>query len=254
MHDEEVQVRNPRGANRKKFDEWNVSLPGGSRAVFTVWIGYTDGKGVLSVTSESKHFTDISVMSGDVNELKRLLDDHIHGVVQREISAGWERGAIAETRWDSKEDNHGRYRFDLSLNITPSEFRPDDVVGNRGETVVRNIVGQKTVVQRGHRTDFSDMKLIGGPLSDPEVMARMNSRLSSEHGDPVSRVVLGAEDALGFDAATRTLERFADIFAARMSYEAISVAGVPSPEDMVGMMREAAARTDRVVTASKPSF
>ena len=252
--DTEVAMRNPRGSDKRKFDEWAVRLPGGQSAKFMIHIAYVDGVGVLTATSESNHFRDVIINDTDINGLRRKVEAHVSDVVAREISEGWTGGAVVETRWDAGTDTLGRYDFSLKIRMEPMDFRPGDPPGNRGERVVRNAFGQKTVIERGHRDDFSDMRLVAGSMMDPEVRDRLSSPLINEYGDPVSRAVIGSAAVSAEAEALRTLERFADIFSARMSAASHGRSGPVTPAEMVEMMTDAATRTDLVHTARRSSF
>lgn len=228
----------------KKIDDWPFKLPGGEKVTFSVSLAYVDGSGSLSASSTSPFFTGVSVHDTDIVSLRIKVSALVDAFVVGEMSSGWVSGSVLETKWEA-DDDRGGYKFSLSVTSRPGEFRPGDPSGNRGERQFRTAFDRRTVVERGHRDDFSDFRMLRGCLSDPAVAERASSPLSGEFGVPVSRSVLEGDGSGGNEAAFLTLERFAEAFTSRMSAASQGVSGPVTPREMAEMMLAASVSDDR---------
>lgn len=233
-----VKIRNRKGGGGRKIDEWTVALPGGKKASFDVLLEYQDGVAVNVVQGSAPHFQDCRLFDSDLNRLIEKLEAHVEQVIASEISIGWSPAHVVETRVRNQCAGPEGRRFSLSINLQTVEHRPEDRVGNLGETVVRSKHSQKIVVQRGHEDDFAGLEPKSGSLLDPEVAAWMSSPLWNEPGDDASRVVVpqAAETTLTLVDA---LEDFGMRLARRLSFSEVSRNGMPAPEDLIDIMRAA---------------
>ncbi|MFG6080324.1 hypothetical protein ACEUZ9_000874 [Paracoccus litorisediminis] len=234
-----IRTRATRMDDARKIDEWTVKLPGGESAKFEVGLKYVDGTGFFSVKSEHPNFKDLRLVSDNFAALKEDVEIAAQAVIDNELSIDWDEARKIELRHQAREARAGECRFSLSINLDDVEYMPGAHIGNRGETRIRTQFRQSEIVQRGHDDDFSDIRPRSGLLTDPEVRAYMRSPLRGEDNEKVTRTILpGRGDEAPEMIAT--LDGFAALLAARLAPDQVGRNGLPSKDELVSLMRQAA--------------
>ena len=107
---------------------------------------------------------------------------------------------------------------------------------------IRDAHRQEKVVLRGHAEDFSPLKPRSGALTDPEVKAWMAHPVSRDPERGLGRIVIQGDGAAERELL-RALDAFATGLSGRLSPDRVAREGVPGPNELVELMREAT-RTD----------
>lgn len=234
-----LNTRTARTSTPKKIDEWRLSIPGGKSAVVDVKMQHTDDGVMFTATSDHPDFASLNLRSRDINLLQDAVREHAAGVISSKISTDWHPCRLIALKHDARHESANKWSFELSLSLTDLEVRTDIPVGNRGETVVRDEHSQSVVVQRSHDDDYSDVRSLQRKISDPENVAYMRAGLSGEDTRNDSRTVLPGRPQEAV-ALIETLHRFSRLLATRVAPQAIATGGVPTNEELVTLMREAA--------------
>ncbi|MCW3783601.1 hypothetical protein [Defluviimonas salinarum] len=121
----------------------------------------------------------------------------------------------------------------IALKLKPVRYDLATPPGNRGETRIITRDTPATVIQRSHRDRYE---------VDKKDLSSRNMRFFSENNAPVSRTVIPDRAGVVEDIEDlrQALLRFAAGLADRMSPDRLGLAGLPSPDDLVEIMREAA--------------
>jgi len=238
MSVDKVEVRNARGGNARKVDEWTVLVPGGKRVKFQISLIYEDGIGRFRVSCEDPFFETIRISGDNINDLRERLNLEIEALIARDRSENWADARMIEISHQIKNSDHLGIQFSLSMKLKDVEIIPGEQIGNLGQTTVREQYTQNTVLQREHRTDFSDMRPDSGSLQDPEVIAWFKSSLRYDQAHSLARSLLRKDEGDPI-SIMRALDLFGDIFAERMGPSRLAVEGMPANEDLIDMMREA---------------
>lgn len=231
-----IQTRNTRTGDPRKIDEWTVRLPGGDKAIFDIMLRYDGDESCFSIATKHPDFKDLKAVSPEMVGLRRILELEVREVISGRLAEGWTPARVIEVR-HKRYERPGNAALSLAIDLKDCEYRPDEPVGNRGETRIRTEHRQETVVQRAHEDDFSDIEPKSGLMTDPEVIAYFNSPLRNEVDARVSRIISEEQEkaTLLLDA----LERFSTLLADRLSPTSVSMGGFPEMREMIVMMESA---------------
>lgn len=241
MSDEElVRARNTRTGEARKIDEWSVSLPGGDRARFDVTMRYAHGVCVFSVKSDHPDFKGVRPQNSDLNKLRADLSQEAREVIEGRLSEDWEPATMLEISHGTAEREEGTIGtdFSLSLRLRPVEQLNRPQGGNMPLATIRDAYRQEKVVLRGHAEDFTPLKPRSGRLTDPEVRDWMAHPISRDPEKGLGRIVCQGDGAAERELL-RALEGFATGLSDRISPDRIAREGVPGPDDLVDLMRDA---------------
>lgn len=231
-----LEVSNRNG--RRKIDTWKIRLPEGGAAELDVHM-LTEKTGVsFSVTSEHQLLRGLVFEGTDLERLRRDAEEQACAAVARHIEAEWAPALLVEMKPISRQVDENDYdsslqrEVGLTLRVQPVSQNVSQPVGNRGQTRVQRGPKVVTIVQRARTDVFERSKSLrdGDPV------------LSHEAFEAASRVLVPhdaqAEAELG--ALATQVEAFGRLLADALSPEAIALRGVPTPDDLTDMMREAA--------------
>jgi len=234
-----ISTRNTRTGDARKIDEWSVTLQDGKRSIFHVHLAYIEDEVRFTVTGTDDRFRKLKLHSTDLTDLKDLLNRHIAELTDNENSQGWDEGFLLSSSWNTRSfrGEDGDRHFTLDLNLSPVMILRDQKIGNMGETTIRTRMGQSVVIQRAMTDDFSSFRPKSGRLTDPEVIAFMNSPIRDEATDGPGRSRIAMpQDIRAADDLIDVLEDFSARLAERLSYTATSIQGMMRPEELSELM------------------
>jgi hypothetical protein len=239
--DDLVRARNTRTGEARKIDEWSVPLPGGDRARFDVTMRYEHGICVFAVRSEHPDFKWVRPHDSDLNRLRALLAEEARAVIEGRLSEDWDPATMLEISHKTAERREGTVGtdFSLSLRLRPVERLGRSQEGNMPVATIRDAHRQERVVLRGHAEDFTPLRPRSGSLTDPEVKSWMSHPISRDPECGLGRIVRKGDGAAERELL-RALDAFATGLSGRLSPDRVSREGVPDPDELVELMREAA--------------
>lgn len=238
MSNDLIQTRNTRTGDARKIDEWFVVLPGGKKARFDVTMKYEHGLCLFGLKSDHPDFSDMKLADSDLNELKSLLDVHVKRVIEDRLSEGWVPASIVEISHKATEARraYDDVTFRLTLRMRRVEHLDRKAPGNFPVVTVRDDYRQEDLALRAHADDFSAQRPKSGSLVDPEVQAWISHPLSRDGETGFGRCVVHG-DGSAEEVFLRSLERFADHLADRLSPGRVEVQGFPAPVELIEMAR-----------------
>lgn len=236
-------------AGRRKIDAWRIALPDGSKAELDVHM-VTAKTGVsFSVTSEHQLLKGLSFEGTDLEQLRRDAEEQAGAAVARHFQSDWAPAILVEVKPVSREVGENKYdsslrrEVSLQMHIQPVVQNVSIPIGNRGQTRIQRGEQVGTIVQRGW----------GDVFERPKSLQDADGILMHESFDAASRVIVPHDAAAEADLAALAaqLEAFGRMLADALSPEGIARSGLPRPDDLVDMMRDA---KDAKNEPDEPSF
>lgn len=239
-----VRIGSSRTGAAKKFADWPIRMPGGQDALFAVTFRENGENVVFQATSTHPWFKDVLIEADDPNRIRRDIEELARERIAREREGTWAPGTLVSVVTKrTRNEGQGRQSLEFQLDLEEIEFLQAVPIGNRGQTSIRTEFSQKVIFQRGPEDRFEnamdEARSIGlsGSLRDREAAAFWSDPIRQETGTPMTRVIV-PDDSAQVEVLADTIERFLRAFGARMAPGRRAIEGVPSPDDLVELMRQ----------------
>lgn len=225
-----------RTSDGKKFDTWTLRAPGGRSLQVEVTHHAHPGNGyIFRAASRDPLLEGLSWEHTDIEKLRAEVHAEISEIVTRHIAADWAPAHLVEVSLYDTTENLRTSQNLLQLRLEIQDVRRDTKAsrGNRGECRISFGSDDRTIIERGpdYAADF-----------DPRDLSSDNMRVAREADDVRARAVIdrNADTHADLEALEETMRQFSRRLMERMAPDAVRSRGVPSPEDLVDLMHEAA--------------
>lgn len=236
-----MQENRPRTDAGRTVDTWKFRLPDGGSVAFKVTLHSDNDSAWFTATTDDADFRVVNLRCPDINRLKSELTARVEGRLDVLMAAEWTPSKMLEMSYSDRAyfRNHGVREIEgvtITFGFAAVSANTALPVGNRGETMITTGEGPITAIQRAHDEVFVK----------PTSMQDIHTINAREYSDQVSRTIVPDTD--DHDARSRALlgclKTFAVLMGDRMAPSSVGRQGLPSPDDLVAMMRAAATPTD----------
>lgn len=232
-----------RTTDGKKIDSWRVELPDGHDDITVAMHATHDG---IHFVAKGKHpcLTGLEWQGSDLAVMRQTVMEDVEKAAKRYFETDWDPGLAVEVQLYNRTHKEAM-RVQLEVSITDLFTDPTKPVGNQGETHVLKESRPMIMLQRSHDQKFeSDNSL-----------SSSNMRYSQERGVIASRTIVKEDLRSQAIAFTKTLEDFSIQLMRRTAPDVVRTEGLPSPEDLALILREAIDNPEtEVLDNSDPVF
>ena len=227
----------------RQVDVWTYDLPDGKREGLNVKLRSDEDGFFFAVEPVGEVFAGISARNANIQDLRREVTDLVHRRIDEIWSCDWQPALMLTFGYNSRTRPQdyalgSETNLDFSLAFRAVSQNISRPVGNMGEVEVMDGDRKATVLLRSHRDRYPASEFRGN-------IARMSSKdfmVQMEDTRTDSRILVPRDEAQ-MDRAKllrETLGRFAALLGDRLSPSTPGGASIPSPEDLVDLMRCAA--------------
>ena len=219
-----LKIPSPRTSDGRKIDTWSFQYPHRGGIDIEVRIFVEDGAPVFRATGTDPVVKGKTWSDTDIAALSRRVESDMKEIFERRSGNQWRPSLMVTTRPDRKTDRYGART--LSFELVLSEVTRD--IAQDGTSGMRHIV-EADWDKHVQETAYGGTALRDTPLG--------SFRIDTDQ----SVLLMDDTDDLRADMARldTTLAGFFEHLSRAMSPAEAKASGIPSPEDLLDMMRRA---------------